>query len=297
MHFLQQPLQSLFLAFPDGIPLRVATSMLPWKSKWHLHSYLHLHLQQRVVKKERASEHSVSFTPQKMKNLVRSLRTAIESYRLEKKTGVWSGYYQEASQRGNYLEQKTAIIESWASTRTFRTVLDTGANEGHFSNFFARKGAQVVAVDFDHFSVNQLFKKASEHAMPILPLVADLSEPSPAMGMNYDVRPAFVTRFKSDLVIALALIHHLAIGKYFSFDTIASFYATLGSFLIIEFVGPADEKVKNMLSQKHISFDWYTEDAFRIAFAKHFSMMEFKTIPGTNRTLYLLRNDATGTNT
>lgn len=164
-----------------------------------------------------------------------------------------------------------------------------------FSRLAVTKGAFVVAADGDHFSINNLYKQAWAGKLAILPLVLDLSEPSPAMGLNGNERPAFSERCRPELVLALALIHHLAIGRHFSFEAIATFFAAMGSRLIIEFVGRDDEKVKDMLLQKSISFDWYTEENFRMAFGKQFAVTDVKQIAGTNRTLYLMRKHAADT--
>ena len=85
-----------------------------------------------------------------------------------------------------------------------------------------------------------------------MPLLIDLANPSPATGPNNKERISFIERTNCDLGLALALVHHLAIGKNIPFEKIAELFKNLADHFIIEFIPKTDKKVKFMLQQKKI---------------------------------------------
>ena len=153
-----------------------------------------------------------------------------------------------------------------------------------------REDAQVIATDFDSACIDSLYKKLKkEKRKNILPLVLDLTYPSPAMGWMYDERKAFFSRTKADLCLALALIHHLAIAKNVSFDQLASFFASICNTLIIEFVPKDDPKVQSMLQWRKDIFEEYTIEKFEESFALFFSLEKKSIVTGSQRTMFVYR--------
>jgi 2-polyprenyl-3-methyl-5-hydroxy-6-metoxy-1,4-benzoquinol methylase len=291
MHFLKVPLQSLFLGFPDGIPLSTASKMLPFRSKLNLHNYLHLHLhansQQKSIKKGVPTDFSV----QKMSNILSSLRTAINSFHFDDHTGVWSDYYHEAALREDYLDVKKQIITNCIEKMPVRSAIDLGANEGAFSELLALHNISVVCVDFDHYSINRIYKKIKlQKQNSLLPLVMDLSNPSPSIGLNNIERASFTERTQMDLVMALALIHHLAIGKNIPFEDIAQLFHSLGKKLIVEFIPKSDVKVQVMLQHKKDIYHWYNETSFLKAFSKCYTTNEVIEVNQTGRKLFIMES-------
>lgn len=287
MHYHQQPLQRLLYSYPDGIPLGMASSLLPWRSRLNLHVYLHVHLQNKIAQKKGTSESKVSFSRQKLLNLLRSLTSVIESFRLESR-GVWSDYYSEAENRSGYLANKKSIVTEWVHRLPdITSAIDVGANEGTFSEILSSRDLLTISVDGDHFAVNKLYQSVKAKNKSIYPIVMDLSNPSASTGILNE-RASFADRSQTDLALALALIHHLVIGKNIPFEKVARFLKMLGKNLIIEFVPKSDEKVQLMLSRRKDIFDWYSEQAFVDAFAQYFRIKETKKLPPYDRTLYLM---------
>ena len=290
MHYLKQPLQNLFIAYPDGIPLTIAASMLPFQSKLSFHGYLHLHLQNSISKKIKAGAgQSKVFSKQKMKNLLQSLEDGIKSFSFQKNETAWSNYYEEANQRADYITSKKSIINKWLDKLSFKLVLDAGANEGEFSELAAKKSAYVISMDADHTSINKLYNKFRHGTIPnIYPMVIDLANPSPAIGVNNQERTSFLNRIKVDLVLALALIHHLVLGRNIPFNKVAEMFYPLTRYLIIEFVPADDKKVEIMTSHKKNLLVNYSEENFTGIFQNYFSLLDKQIIAGTGRTLFLM---------
>jgi hypothetical protein len=123
----------------------------------------------------------------------------------------------------------------------------------------------------------------------VLPLVCDLTNPSPGLGWANEERMTLQERGPADLLLALALIHHLAIANNVPLTKIADYFASLGSRLIIEFVPKSDEKVRHLLSSREDVFPDYTRDGFERAFKESFETERVEEIKGSERVLYLMR--------
>ncbi|MGZ5190968.1 MAG: hypothetical protein ACXWCZ_08085 [Flavisolibacter sp.] len=290
MHYLKEPLQNLLIAYPDGIPLQLAKKMLPFKSRFHLNVFLHVHLHASISEKPPQKNNTLKpFSAQKLKNLLRSLKETIQSFSLDKRSGVWSGYYEEAIQREDYVTQKKNIIAEWSSQLDYKTAIDLGANEGEFSQLIAKPGKTIISADFDHYSVNHLYQVTKNKKIKnILPLILDLAHPSPALGVNNRERFSFRERFTTDLVLALALIHHLAIGKNIPFDKIAELFSAAGKYLIVEFIPKTDEKIQIMLQQKRDVYQWYSLENFLTTFSQYYRIMKSVEAGSSKRILYLM---------
>jgi hypothetical protein len=290
MHYLKTPLHDLWKAYPDGFPLSLASSSLPFKSRWNLHVYLHIHLHHKMsLKQGKQDNKDQSFSTQKLKNLFRSLRDAITSFKLENPSGVWSDYYHEAATRNDYVDRKKDIISNWLDKIDVRIAIDAGANEGFYSKLLADKNAFTIAADLDHYSVNNLYHDCRKNKIELLhPLIINLAAPTPAIGFNNEERSSFLSRVHTDLVLALALVHHLSIGHNIPLESTAEMFSRMGSQLIIEFVPKEDEKVRLMLMHKKDVYPLYTMENFEKAFEKFFTITEKARIPGSGRTLYLM---------
>lgn len=292
MHYSKLPLQQLLLAYPEGIPLPITKSLLPRKSRFSLHTYLHIYLHAKVSAKVDTSENrTAKFSKQKLLNLVSSLETLIIKLKKPEQTTAWSAYYAEAAQRDDYLTNKTAIIDGWLKKlNSVKTAIDLGANDGLFSKLLASYGIKTIASDFDPICINNLYidiRKSQE--TKVQPLVLDLSNPSPAIGVNNTERTAFLKRTKVDLATALAVIHHLAIGKNISFAQVADSFQQICNYLIIEFVPKTDEKIQLMLQNKEDIYENYTEEKFTAAFRYYYDILEKEPVGNSGRVLYLMR--------
>ena len=290
MHFLKTPLQPLLYAYPEGIPLPAVHKMLPLKSRFHLGCYLHLHLHAGYSKKNVGKKATPKFSEKNFRAILQSLKQTITSLHIQTNT-VWSGYYNEAAQRPDYLQKKKQIIGEWIEKLPeIKTAVDIGANEGLFAEMLAAKGIRTIAADADPESINTLYTKVRTEANPnLIPLVVDVTNPGAAIGFSNEERETFTSRAKSDLVLALALEHHLAIGRNIPFHMLASFFRKLGKYLIIEFVPKEDDKIQEMLLHKKDIYDWYTQDGFEKAFQDAYHILRKQEIQPSGRTLYLMQ--------
>jgi hypothetical protein len=292
MHYNKVPLHELMLAYPNGIPLHIAHALLPWKSRLSLHTYLHILLHSKITAKTNGKEkQKIVFSEKKLLNLINSLEILVSSLKLKETKTTWLAYYDEAGQRKGYLQQKQKIIQQWLNEiNGIKTAADLGANEGEFSKLLADKEIATIAVDYDHLVINGLYKKIKTSKQKhVLPLIADLSNPSPAIGVNNKERHSFIERTKVDITLALALIHHLAIGKNIPFSLMVEMFAEMTNYLIIEFIPKEDDKVKLMLMHKTDIYKKYNEQEFINEFGARFSILAKEKIADSGRTLFLMK--------
>lgn len=121
----------------------------------------------------------------------------------------------------------------------------------------------------------------------LLPLVIDLTNPSPAIGWSNQERDAFLKRGPADLAMALALIHHLVISNNVNLSMLAKTLSRLAQHLLIEFVPKEDSQVQKLLASREDIFENYHLEGFLQAFEAHFILKEKISIPGSVRVLFL----------
>lgn len=291
MHYNKMPLQQWHLAYPDGIPLAIVKKLLPGRSRFSLHTFLHIHLHAKMApRKITGKEQAMHFSKEKLLKLVTSLEELTGRLRQGVTVSTWSDYYEEAGTRNDYLPAKKHIVSGWLERfPADQTVMDMGANTGEFSLIAAKRFGHVIATDFDPLCINELYNEIDRRGEKnIQPLVIDAANPSPAIGFNSKEKAAFIDRSRADIVLALALVHHLAIGKNIPLRLIASFFAPIAKTLIIEFVPKDDEKVIEMLAGKKDIYQHYTDAEFMTAFGHFYKTVERKEIPGSKRVLFLL---------
>ncbi|MBM3820387.1 MAG: class I SAM-dependent methyltransferase [Acidimicrobiia bacterium] len=291
-------------AFIDGVPLPLASSLLPRASFLRagplLHVHLHAKAEQRLAARKGPpcasgpADAGRGFTPRhsvsrRMDALLDSLASAVSNTSW-KAASHWSGYYAD---QPSYTDEgqaaKIATVTQWLDRLRPGTVWDIGANTGRYSRIAGQHAPLVVALDGDPACVETMYCEArAEKLEYLLPLVSDMSNPSPAIGWANEERFTLEQRGPADVALALALVHHLAIGNNVPFPAIAAYFSRLARRLIVEFVPKDDAMVRGMLSGRRDVFDTYTPAHFEEAFAAHFRVEERAPLAPSNRVLYLL---------
>jgi hypothetical protein len=147
-----------------------------------------------------------------------------------------------------------------------------------------------VAFDLDPAAVERNYREVVKRKESnLLPLVLDLTNPSAGLGWGHEERTSLAQRGPADVVLALALVHHLAISNNLPFAEIASFLRRLGRWLVIEFVPKEDPQAQRLLVTREDIFSDYTRAAFEEEFSRHFAMQESAPVADSARVLYLLR--------
>ncbi len=257
--------------------------------------FMHLHLQsavQRMVGRRPAqrpfNHHTVN--PIALKGLLTSLERTILRLKPAHSASAWTGYDPTSSGGQGYVDAKRALVTALIREIAPSRVWDIGCNNGGFSSIAAREGAMVVSLDQDHASVDRLYQSLrAEGETRILPLVVDIAFPTPGTGwMNREYRP-FLDRGACDLCLALALVHHLAIGRNLPFRNIFELFRQRCTYLLIEYVPKDDPNVTIMLHGRSDVFDEYTRENFESTLCNSFLIVKRIPLENSGRILYLCR--------
>ena len=291
MHYGHRDMGKLFIAFPDGIPLQVIKELLPVRAKFNVHVYMHIQLQESMSRKKNNTEKPAkTFTKEKLIVLIQGLLDLVTSLRQKENRSVWDNYYSETILGDDYLVSKDKIIRGFTEAVPFKNVIDLGANDGHFSFLLKDKATNIISVDFDSNCINALYREIRKNRIKnIIPLVSSFNAPSPAIGWNNSERPALTERLKGDLILALALVHHLAISVNVPLAAIAEWLLQMGPYLVIEFIPKSDEKVKELLLHREDIFTQHNPEQFKISFAMYYDILQEQKVGNTDRILFLMQ--------
>lgn len=200
----------------------------------------------------------------------------------------WADYARTHSYDDDDFEAKRSFVGAAAAHRRWRTVWDLGCNTGTFSRIAAQHAEYVVAMDGDWMAIDSLYhaQGSRNDRNRILPLVIDLSDPSPNQGWRGAERKALPERGRPELTLCLALIHHMVISANIPLADFIGWLAGLGTSLVIEFVGRDDEMVHTLLRNKDDQYDDYRLDVFEAELARRFDIRDKRPLKGGKREIY-----------
>lgn len=289
-------LQNLFIRYIDGIPIDLASRLLPFRSRLNPGMLTHIHLhaasQRRFTTKNTDKSKlrgSMSLTA--MRGIVDSLKRTISSLDWKPLGTEWADYYSSSH---NYEDQavtsKAAFVSNILNELKPREVWDLGANTGIYSELATKLQIPTISFDIDPGAVELNYQRSKQiDDKWRLPLLLDLTNPTPAIGWNNQERDSLLQRGPTDLVMALALIHHLAISNNVPLKDLARFFADLANHVLIEFVPKSDPQVQRLLAFREDIFEDYDQRSFEEHFGTFFTLDRRETIEASERVLYLYK--------
>lgn len=280
----------------DGIPLDLASGLMPRRTWFRFGQLVHLHLHarsQRYFEDRSVPVRKGSVSRVGILGLVSSLESTVKRLRWRTRSSVWERYYNETNYTPLALEGKKKAVECMVDRVKPSTIWDLGANVGMFSRICAQRDISTVSFDSDAMTVELNYRQCRRDGETrVLPLLVDLSNPSAAIGWRNHERMSLSDRGPVEMVLALALIHHLVIGNNVPLESAAGFFSSLCQSLVVEFVPKNDSQVKRMLASREDIFFDYTEQGFENAFSRYFEIVDAVPIPESDRTLYLMSSRA-----
>jgi ribosomal protein L11 methylase PrmA len=282
----------------DGIPLSLCKKLLPLRSilgPLGLHIFLHASQQERYdhgnpLNHSGSKAKNTKVSRNGLLGIVDSLKKCILKLRLKSQKTEWDNYYLNTNYSKDSGSDKSALIKKYISTIPSSFVIDLGSNTGIYSRIASDFGIPSVSADIDPNAVEENYRKTKERSEEnLLPLIIDLTNPSPAIGWENLERASFLNRIPENATIfALALIHHLAISNNIPLEKLAQFFQGRCQYLIIEFIPKSDSQVKKLLSTREDVFDYYTQENFEHCFSSHFNLERKNRIKNSERVLYLM---------
>ena len=295
MSYVDLSLGRLLQIHLDGIPLDLASRLLPRRTSFSPGIQMHLHLHARLSRRFADARTRVETTgralaPDRHRAIADSLKALVGKLKPRDAATEWGDYYADTNYTRAAFDAKKEIVRDLVRREAPGTVWDLGGNNGEMSRAVRDLAGEILCLDIDPRAVDLNYRTCrAERIANVQPALADLMNPTPALGFLNRERTALIDRRPPDLAMALALIHHLAITGNLPLSYIADFLGALAPALIIEFVPKTDSQVRRLLASREDIFADYTEARFKEAFARRFDIVEARPIPETERTLYLMK--------
>jgi ribosomal protein L11 methylase PrmA len=284
-------LSLLHREFSDGVPLDLARTLLGTKAFRSLGLLLHVRMHAGAQRKHANASASQMPTRKMAKralvNLIQHLRSTVQGLRWKPAGTEWADYERTHNYSADSIGEKERIVGAMVGRVSPRTTWDLGANTGIFSRIAADAGSGVLALDGDPGAVELGYHrlKAADDRR-ILPLVCDLSSPSPASGWALRERSSLVDRGPADCVLALALMHHLTLSAHVPLPRLAHFFSTIGKTAIVEYVPFTDVQSQRLIASRREETPAYTLQQFEASFTEHFRISERGPVGDSGRVIY-----------
>jgi hypothetical protein len=291
MCYRHPELAQWFRVHLDGIPLDLTSLLLPMRTRLRFPLLLHVHLHSRAQKRyaARTVDAEKKFGKMALCGLIGSLESAVRSLNWRPAPSVWLDYYRRADYSVQGIEEKKRFVAEVLDlcTPRPRQLWDLGANTGLYSRIASEKGIETIAFDRDTSAVEVNYLNCvKEKQSQLLPLVLDVTNPSPGLGWMHAERLSLGQRGPVDVVLALALVHHLALSNNLPLALIARFMAQTGRWLVIEFVPKSDRQAQRLLANRQDIFRDYGREAFEKEFGRYFTIRRSMQLADSQRVLY-----------
>ena len=254
----------------EGVSARHCNSLMSARDRLRPGVFAHVYLLSKLQSRYEGTDRNVrqdlraaGFGPELIKRNVTRMKSIVERLTWSRAHSTWSDYtdcntYDQADR-----ERKKRFVQQAAASRHRSVVWDLGCNMGEYSRALGECVDHVVAVDADHLAVEHLYRalRADDNSM-ILPLVGDVADPSPGLGWRNRERQTMADRSRPDLILALALVHHLAIARNVPLPELVAWLASFQADVVVEFIAPDDAMVQRLRRNRNALDFGYTQDRF-----------------------------------
>lgn len=279
----------------EGIPTEDLARLLPWRKKFSSNILKHVILpasfQKKVLKKNLEKTGNFlkgqSFPLSSLRSMLTGLRGWIEELiPLDTGKTIWGNYAKDHSYSSQEVEQKRDFIYKFVQSVQPNIVWDFGCNTGEYSVEALKANAQmVIGFDFDQKALDLAFSRAKDENLSFLPLFLDAGNPAPNQGFGEQERQGLKVRANADGLLALAFIHHLAIGRNVPLRQLLNWLLSLAPHGVVEFVPKSDPMIQEMLVLREDIFEGYTEENFMACIKESADIVETKVISRSGRQL------------
>ncbi|QMV18950.1 methyltransferase domain-containing protein [Granulicella sp. 5B5] len=233
-----------------------------------------------------------------LRRTLKGLRRRTRNAPVKQVRSEWSDYTATLT---HYTEQesqeKVSFVRETLETLKPARVLDIGANTGEFSALAASVGASVVALERDEAAAERLFQRARAQQLDILAIHADLARPTPAVGWENSESSSLLARLEGqfDLVLMLAVVHHLLLMEQIPLDAIMELLGRLTRrYLLLEWVPASDPMFQSLMRGRDELYGSLCEDDLVRACQGRFTLLQRQSLPN-GRVLLLLEKQQPGT--
>lgn len=296
MKYVDPNLNKLLINNINGVPLDLINKLLPLKSKFNISVFIHFVLhnmikQKRTVKTVR-EEKSKVISKTKHLNIINQLESFVTNTKVPNDLSEWGDYNEETiTEKKDYVIDKENTVKFFLKDENYNLTWDIGSNDGFFSRIIAVKYSKyLISFDIDWRCVDSNYLKCKDlNVKNVFPLILDLSNPTPSIGWMNKERSSVYERFGSpDLITCFAVIHHI-INVGIPLMSFIDFLSKSTKDILIEYVPYSDPKCQIIFESRDENFKYPTENEFVILLESKFSILKFKRLNETERSLFLLR--------
>jgi ribosomal protein L11 methylase PrmA len=274
----------------EGISGDSLARVLRWRDKLRWNVLTHVVLPARLQRSAGRSEMSARIGRARLPKagllgLLSSLRRWIA--RLEPRdldVTTWADY--DATVPDAESAAIAGFVDEFVRDVRPRMLWDLGCNAGRYGERALASGAAyVVGLDSDPGAVNRAFARARERRLALLPLHVDLVNPSPSQGWRGGERHSLVARGRPDALLAIAVVHHMAIGRNVPLEELVALLVDLAPEGVVGFVPHTDARARALFRGREEIFRAYTLDNFRSLLRSRARIVREQGLPGSDRML------------
>ena len=283
----------------DGVGVQTAAGLFNFRDRFRPGVASHVWLQSKMDRRYGGTQENIGsglksagFNREMILANVRRLKKLVRKLDWKGEGSEWAAYAEFHNYSDADHDQKKRFVQKAAEATRPAMAWDIGCNTGLFSRIVAQHAGTVMAMDLDHFAVECLYRELkSEGAVNILPIVQNIANPSPNWGWNNRERTDLKSRVAPDLVLCLALIHHVVISANIPLQEFIQWLADLESDLVIEYVSRSDDKVQTLLRNKEDHYWDYSRENLERELQRYFGITRHESLPSGNRHLYYCRRE------
>ena len=284
------PFQAWYRGHAEGLPVNEMARLLPASSRLSPRLQLHVYLHARMSGSARGAAGSAGGKPMTKSALVwlvGNMRACVAALQSPVGRSTWGGYATQAPYTAQAAERKHTFVAAYVAALRPELLLDLGCNSGDYSATALAAGARrVIGTDLDLNALDEAVKAADGQSLDFLPLFLDVLDPSPGQGWAGRERQSFQDRLQAQGLLALALLHHMVIGRNVPLPQAVDWLVSLAPTGVIEFVPKTDPMVQHMLSAREDIFADYTEAHFCQCLAQRATLVRSERISDTGRAVF-----------
>lgn len=286
------PFQPWFRGTLDGMTSADLSGLLPLKAKLNplvaMHVSVQARMQRAVTAKRTRAAQKVRLSRSGLMNTLRSMRGLVETLSPPaSQVSPWQRYEQTAHYTAEERQAKARFVGEAVRAAAARTVWDLGCNSGEYSEIALAHGATaVIGFEPDPGAVNAAFKRAATKGLNFLPLAMDLTNPSPSLGWREQERKGLRERRNADLVLCLALLHHLVLGRNLPLDQVLDWLVELAPNGVVEFVPKEDPMAAQLMVWKPSVGLGYDRETFTSLLRARARIEREAVVTGSGRVLF-----------
>lgn len=290
------PTHVLYKSFPNGITPQTMAQLLPLRKKFSFVYFQYVFLLDNLNSTSKAKYYN-NTNLFNLKDIQKIIKSNI--YRIKKiilnldtyqpKSSLWINYDQKCLYSNIELNRKIDFI-SHVLSKSYQQALDIGSNTGIFSFHLLKFCKSIIAVDSDHCSIEELSKRI-DHSHNITPLIIDLCSPSPGQGWNNKERLSFLERVNPDLIVCLAIIHHIIFNNGIKIEFFVNLLTQFRADIILEFINLEDPIVQKYVQNNSNQQINYSKEAIINLMSKTHNLKEQIEINSTRCLMFFQLKD------